>query len=138
MEVPDQLLCLFSTQLKEEDGNYIIEVPAREISKGQVEPGQIHRVAVIQTQTSKTEDRSHQQSRVQDESEPKPPVEEGEQRTVVIEDLGDQGDGITRVERGYVIIVPGTEPSERVTIKIKNIRDNVAFGEVIKRYDNHE
>jgi len=44
------------------------------------------------------------------EPEPqKPPVTEGEQRTVEIEDIGDQGDGITRVERGFVVIVSDTE-----------------------------
>jgi len=36
-----------------------------------------------------------------------PPVEAGETRTVEIEDVGDQGDGITRVERGFVVIVSG-------------------------------
>jgi len=61
-----------------------------------------------------------------------PPVAEGEQRTVEIEDIGDQGDGITRVERGFVVIVPDTEQGERVTIEITNVAKTVAFAEVVE------
>ena len=67
-----------------------------------------------------------------------PPVEEGEQRTVEIEDIGDQGDGITRVERGFVVIVPDTKQTERVTIEITDVRENVAFAEVVERVSYYE
>ncbi|ESS07370.1 MAG: putative RNA-binding protein, contains TRAM domain protein, partial [uncultured archaeon A07HB70] len=69
---------------------------------------------------------------------PTPPVEEGEQRTVEIEDIGDQGDGITRVERGFVVIVPDTEQGERVSIEVTDVRENVAFADVVERvsYDD--
>jgi predicted RNA-binding protein with TRAM domain len=62
-----------------------------------------------------------------------PPVDEGEQRTVEIEDIGNQGDGITRVERGFVVIVPETERGERVTVEITEVAENVAFAEVAER-----
>ena len=66
-------------------------------------------------------------------SEPSgPPVQSGEIREVEIETLGDQGDGIARVERGYVIIVPGTEKGDQVRIEITTVRDNVAFGDVLE------
>ena len=67
-----------------------------------------------------------------------PPVEEGEQRTVEIEDLGDQGDGITRVERGFVVIVPDSKQGERVTVEITDVQRNVAFAEVVERLDYYE
>jgi predicted RNA-binding protein with TRAM domain len=51
-----------------------------------------------------------------------PPAEEGEIRGVEIADIGEQGDGITRVERGFVVIVPDTKGSERVTIEITDVR----------------
>ncbi|WP_242493277.1 TRAM domain-containing protein, partial [Haloarcula hispanica] len=70
--------------------------------------------------------------------QPKPPVEEGEQRTVEIEDIGDQGDGITRVERGFVVIVPDTDVGERVTIEITDVGQNVAFGEVVERLSDYK
>lgn len=83
---------------------------------------------------SKSENRPQKQ----DKTDQGPPVEEGDQRTVDIEDIGKRGDGISRVERGYVIIVPDTEPGERVTIEISNVRENVGFGEVIERQDHYE
>ena len=61
--------------------------------------------------------------------EPQPPVEPGEIRYVEIEDIGKQGDGIARVERGYVIIVPGTEIGERVKIEVTEVKSNFAVGE---------
>jgi len=65
-------------------------------------------------------------------SEPQPPVEQGEIRYVEIEDLGKQGDGIARVERGYVIIVPDAEVGERVKIEIVEVKSNFAVGEIIE------
>jgi predicted RNA-binding protein with TRAM domain len=52
---------------------------------------------------------------------------------VEIEDIGEQGDGITRVERGFVVIVPDTEQGERVNIEITDVGENVAFAEVTER-----
>lgn len=135
MEVPDNLLCLFNAELEEkDDGSYIIEVPAQEVSKGQIQSGEMYRAAVIQTEAMESEDRSGEQ----DGDELGPPVEEGERRVVDIEDVGEQGDGIARVERGYVVIVPDTEPGERVEIEISNTRGNVGFAEVIERQDYYE
>ena len=50
---------------------------------------------------------------------------------MTIEDVGDQGDGIARVERGYVIIVPDTKLGDQVVIEIENVRQNVAFADVV-------
>jgi predicted RNA-binding protein with TRAM domain len=47
--------------------------------------------------------------------------------------MGDQGDGIARVDRGYVVIVPDAGVGDRVTVRIKEARENVAFAEVVKR-----
>lgn len=65
-----------------------------------------------------------------------PPVQSGETREVEIETIGDQGDGIARVERGYVIIVPETETGVQVTIEITTVRENVAFGDVVERHED--
>jgi len=64
-------------------------------------------------------------------SEPQPPVEGGEIRYVEIEDIGKQGDGIARVERGYVIIVPGADVGERVKVEVTEVKSNFAVGEII-------
>ena len=132
MEVPDNLLCLYNAELEEQDGRYVIEVPAREVSTNQIASDEVYRAAVLQKKTSGTNNHvteSDQQTTMQ--SAPKPPVEEGERRTVTIEDVGEQGDGIARVERGYVIIVPDTELGDQVVIKIENVRQNVAFADVV-------
>ncbi|MFP4626700.1 MAG: TRAM domain-containing protein [Natronomonas sp.] len=128
MEVSDKLLCLFSAEVESTDGRYVVEVPRREIETGAVEADEAYRIAVIATDA---EPRSDERDAVPS-GEPQPPVEEGEIRYVEIEDLGKQGDGIARVERGYVIIVPGTDIGERVKIEISEVKSNFAVGEVLE------
>lgn len=56
------------------------------------------------------------------EATPQPPVAEGETRAVEIEDVSDQEDGVARVDRGFVVIVPDTEVSEQPRIRIQRCR----------------
>jgi predicted RNA-binding protein with TRAM domain len=49
---------------------------------------------------------------------------------VTIETNGDQGDGIAKVERGYVVIVPEAETGDEVTVEITHVCANVAFAQV--------
>ncbi|WP_251329901.1 TRAM domain-containing protein [Haloplanus pelagicus] len=130
MEISDELLCLFSERVREEDGTYVIEVPQREIETGSVDPDEIYRVALISRDRSESTE-STESGTDAPSSEPQPPVEAGEIRYVEIEDIGKQGDGIARVERGYVIIVPGAEIGERVKIEITEVKSNFAVGEII-------
>jgi len=58
-------------------------------------------------------------------------VEEGERRTVTVETVGDQSDGIAKVERGYVVTVPEARPGQRPEVRIKEVRQNVAFASII-------
>ncbi|MDR5657768.1 TRAM domain-containing protein [Halodesulfurarchaeum sp. HSR-GB] len=50
---------------------------------------------------------------------------------MTIDTLGDQGDGIAKFERAYIVIVPGTQPGDRVDVKITNVNDSVAFAEPV-------
>jgi len=125
VEISSKLLCLFSADVLEAGDSYVVEVPRREIESGAVEPGESYRVALV----AATEDRSRPDEHPQDE--PQPPVEPGEIRYVEIEDIGKQGDGIARVERGYVIIVPGSEVDDRVKIEVSEVKSNFAVGEII-------
>ncbi|WP_338741693.1 TRAM domain-containing protein [Haloplanus salilacus] len=129
MEISDKLLCLFSERVREEDGTYVIDVPQREIDTGGVDPGETYRVALISADREPTEDEDS--AAETPTSDPQPPVEVGEVRYVEIEDIGKQGDGIARVERGYVIIVPGAEIGERVKIEVTEVKSNFAVGEII-------
>jgi predicted RNA-binding protein with TRAM domain len=139
MEISDQLHCLFSATVKERNGSYVVEIPEQEIQLGGIQAGETYRVGVLpssSTSESEVNDTENESERERDPS--KPPVEEGEQRTVEIEDIGDQGDGITRVERGFVVIVPDTKETERVTIEITDVRENVAFAEVVERVSYYD
>lgn len=134
MEIPEQLRCLISAEVEERDGSYIVEIPEQEVQIGDIGPDKVYRVALISaTADGENETSDTEAEPDQNRGQPRPPVQEGEQRNVEIEDLGEQGDGLTRVERGFVIIVPDTEMGERVTIEITDVRQNVAFAEVVER-----
>ena len=137
MEILEQLTCLFSGKVEERDGSYVVEVPDQELRLGGLQAGETYRVAVLPTTAANEADNTDATPEPEQASQT-PPVEEGEQRTVEIEDIGDQGDGITRVERGFVVIVPDTKQSERVTIEITDVRENVAFAEVVERVSYYE
>lgn len=136
MEIPDQLLCKFTGTVEEQDGSFIIEVPETELQLGGLEDGAAYQVAVLGTSQTSAGARSTRSGRSDDVEGP--PLEVGETRQVDIEGIGDQGDGITRVERGFVVIVPDTEKGERVRIEVTSVRDSVAFAEVIERIDYYE
>ncbi len=149
MEISDRLKCLFTAEIEETDGSYVIEVPDQELRLGDIEPGGTYRVAILPsdapngTQSDReSETTSDRSSRDRSEPEkyktPAPPVEEGDQRRVEIQDIGEQGDGITRVERGFVVIVPDTEQGERVVVEITDVAETVAFAEVVERVSYYE
>ncbi|GAA0282720.1 TRAM domain-containing protein [Halobacterium noricense] len=131
MEISDQLLCLFSAEVTVKDDEYVVEIPRSEVEAGSVEPGDVYRVALISQAEAEAGTETETTSEPA-ESEPQPPVEEGEIRYVEIEDIGKQGDGIARVERGYVIIVPDAEIGERVKVEVTEVKSNFAVGEIIE------
>ncbi|SHG56265.1 TRAM domain-containing protein [Halobaculum gomorrense] len=132
MEISDELICLFSAEVREDGDRYTIEIPKREVDAGSIDLGDVYRVALIERDAVDKEGSGAAATGSTATTDgPQPPVERGEIRYVEIEDLGKQGDGIARVERGYVIIVPDTEVGERVKIEISEVKSNFAVGEVI-------
>jgi len=129
LEISDELLCLFSADVTVEDDRYLVEVPRREVETGTVEAGGTYRVALISADIEPGEEEPTETETPPDQ--PQPPVEPGETRYVEIEDIGKQGDGIARVERGYVIIVPGADIGERVKIEVSEVKSNFAVGEIL-------
>ena len=97
---------------------------------GPVETDTSYRVALASTPEAEGPEQ-----REQDEQPSQPPVDEGDIREVEIEDIGSQGDGIARVDRGYVVFVSETKPGDRVNIRITETRENVAFAEVVQTLD---
>jgi len=61
---------------------------------------------------------------------PRSPVREGEELDVMIESVGEKGDGIAKV-KGFVIFVPNTKENDAVRIKVTKVLSKVGFGEVI-------
>ncbi|SHG91427.1 TRAM domain-containing protein [Halobaculum gomorrense] len=187
MEISEDLRCVFSAEVEERDGSYVIEVPERELQLDSIHADEVYRVALLARHAGGSEgadtaanrdgsaddrdargervataesdgqddtdgtgsgDGSSHERRSRDEGidsatetasggEPEPPVDRGDEVTVDIEGIGDQGDGIARVDRGYVIIVPDTEKGERVTIRVTSVKQNVAFAEVVERVERH-
>lgn len=143
VELSDTLHCLFHASVEEQSDSFVIEIPDAELADGAVQAETVYRVAILPPVTPDDDDptpdppEEHSQGTDADD-DPVPPVTEGEQRTVEIEDIGEQGDGIARVDRGYVVIVPNTEQGERVTVEITNVNTTVSFGEVVSREENGE
>ena len=149
MDISDQLRCLFSAEVETRDGSHVVDVPARELQLGELREDETYRVAIFRSPSTDEgttnasdeagEATTPQPTRGRDPSGPPgPPVEEGEQRTVEIEDTGDQGDGLTRVERGFVVIIPDAEEGERVRIEITDVQENVAFADVVERLSYYD
>ncbi|EMA41807.1 TRAM domain-containing protein [Halobiforma nitratireducens] len=133
MEISEKLLCLFSTEVSTEEDRYVIEVPRQEVETGDIDPEEVYRVALISRDEADAGGESTSSTQPETApSEPQPPVDTGETRYVEIEDIGKQGDGIARVERGYVIIVPGADVGERVKIEVTEVKSNFAVGEIIE------
>jgi len=136
MEISEQLTCLFAAEVEEHDLSYVVEIPKQEVDVGYVDPTKDYQVAVLE-QPGENSQPAPIQTSDDASSQPdfdQPPVSTGETRVVEITELGDQGDGLTRVERGFVVIVPETEVGERVQIRIETVHETVAFGEVVERY----
>jgi len=139
-QISDSVRLLFETSVDDEGDRYVVSIPSELVENGSIDTGQSYRVALLASEadessaeTTVTEpDRStvsppetaspHSQG---------PPVEEGEVRTVSIDTLGDQGDGIAKVERGFIVIVPGTKPGDRVEVEITDVKETVAFAETV-------
>ena len=144
MDISESLQALYTTTVEEDNGSYHITVPDREIATGTIAEDETYRVALISTSASDADDTATTDSIQPADHEDQqqdfegPPVEEGEQREVEIENLGDQGDGIAKVERGYVVIVPETNIGDRVTVEMEQVRENVAFADVVEHNPREE
>lgn len=59
-----------------------------------------------------------------------PPVREGEELDVVVEAVGEKGDGIAR-KKGFVLFVPNTKAGEECRIRVTKVLAKVGFAEKI-------
>ncbi len=68
---------------------------------------------------------------------PEPPVKEGDDYEVVIESVGEKGDGIAKIQ-GFVVIVKEKKKGEKVKVKIKAVRGSVSFAEIVEKQGTAE
>ena len=151
VELTDSLKCLFTGTVEQRGDEHVVTIPATEIEHGTVEAGESYRVALIKREgndggatgaTDGAADRAvagngaggsqtSSTTASADAGASGPPVSEGDVRDVTIETLGDTGDGIAKIERGYVVSVPDSEPGDEPTVEITSVRENVSFAEVV-------
>lgn len=116
------LACKYTARIESDSNGYVVKIPDREIDYGPLQPGQTVRVGIEHVKEGSATSTDGSQT---------PPVSEGERYTVEIEDIGERGDGIARIDQGYVLIVPDTELGEEVKVKVTQVNPNYGFAEVI-------
>lgn len=148
LEIPAKLKSLFTSKVVEIDGDYYVKLPDSEVDYGSAEEGEEYRCALIdpsvRDQTSSDEDRDSTHSNTNRGSTPSssphddhqhhegPPVSKGEEIQVEIESTGDEGDGVARVDRGYVVMVEDASPGDNPLVEIESVKQNVAFASVVE------
>jgi predicted RNA-binding protein with TRAM domain len=90
------------------------------------------------TSETQSESRAGGRSREPEFAPSSPPVAEGETRVVEIENIGDKGDGVARIDGGYVVIVSDADVGERLRVEMEQVRENVAFAEIVERLPYYE
>lgn len=142
VEISDSLRLLYETTLEERGDEFVLTLPKELVDDGSVTTGTRYRVALLESVSESHPPRSESSEATPQVTEPTPeqqvesqgpPVEAGDVRSVTIDTLGDQGDGIAKVERGFIVIVPGTRPGDRVDVEITNVADSVAFAEPVSK-----
>ncbi|MGB3908307.1 MAG: 23S rRNA (uridine(2552)-2'-O)-methyltransferase [Methanomethylovorans sp.] len=63
----------------------------------------------------------------------KAPVKKGEELDVEITSMGSTGDGVFNIQ-DFIVFVKGASKGDKVRIKVKDIKPNFAFADVISRY----
>jgi len=63
------------------------------------------------------------------EGSPKP-VKVGDEVSVTIEAIAAKGDGIGKIE-GFVIFVPGAQQGQTVKVKIREVKNRFAIGDIV-------
>lgn len=130
VEVPNRLCSLFTASLDERDGEHVVRIPASVIENDEIDPSESYRIAVLDRPESsrRSDPQSDDRSGSADRG---PPVAENDVLTVTVDAVGDQGDGIAKVDRGYVLIVSDAAPGDEVSVRVETVKPNVAFASVV-------
>ncbi|EMA23961.1 TRAM domain-containing protein [Haloarcula marismortui] len=144
MRVDDSLISMFHSTLTtgSDTDESLVEIPDSEIETGPLSEGETYRIAILGpiedgnnsvTDTPSSE-LSSPTATTSGSENCQYPVSEGQKVTLEIEDMGDEGDGIAKVN-GYAVIVPDATVGEEVTVRISNTRSSHAFAEPVPTSD---
>lgn len=144
-DVLKELKTLFSAEVVEIDGEYYIQIPKREVDLENVSLGDVYKTALLSTNpvenrashmgvdsTGQTRHNTTAQSGVADDEYGEPPVSEGETMEVDIESVGEEGDGVAKVDRGFVVIVENAEVGTSPRVEITEVKKNLAFADIVE------
>lgn len=138
MPIDDSLISMFHSTLKTGSSRDepLVQVPSSELETGPLAEGETYRVAVLgPVEGSNNEGPVARVSGNNQDENPATsseyPVAEGEQIEVVIEDIGDEGDGIAKVN-GYAVIVPDAELSEELVVEVNHTTGSHAFASPVE------
>lgn len=127
----------------EEEGRYIVEIPSTVQEADVVDAGATFRVALISNepgaiQNSNT-DGDHGNAAGSSGSGSAAtrtaPVSVDETLSVTITADGARGDGVAKVNGGFVVFVPETSVGDEVLIRVTEVKGTYAQAEVIKRLE---
>lgn len=137
MKIDDGLLTLFHGQVTTSEDTYRIQIPESEVESGALTEDDIYRVAMLQvgeeagSSTNSIKERQPKDNEITETQEPRPPVSEGEHRSVHIESEGEEGDGVAFIDTGYAVFVPGVQVGEDIEVRIETVHDRYAFAEPV-------
>ena len=60
------------------------------------------------------------------------PIKEGDEIELMIESVGEKGDGIAKTQ-GFVVIVPGSSADEKLKVRVTRVLRNYAFADIVER-----
>lgn len=119
------------TQIESGD-EYVLEVPKNEVEYGSLNEGDDVQVTLTEQGDNGNRSRSRTRNSTHEQT---PPVDEGDiLKKMEIGSLGDQGDGITRTEEGYVIVVPNTSVGDVIDIRITDVNENYAKADIERQH----
>lgn len=130
---------VFSGEVVEADDRYVVELP-REIERSPGIREGPYRVAIvardeepIRVSPRGQSERTTGTDRRQPTADRTAPVEVDETLTVTIQSDGDRGDGVAKVNGGFVLFVPDTSVGDEVLVRVTEVHGTYARAESIKR-----
>ena len=126
-----ELSCLFSSLVEADDESHFITLPSQELVSLDIDTNTTYRVLFLpKLPGEKTLPNESLSPPII--SPPDALVTIGDICEVLVEDIGNEGDGIARIGPGYIIFIPKTDIGHKVKIKINSVTNRCAFAEVIE------